>query len=143
VDEDSTAAPDLRRERWVLAVAAVTVVLVAAAAFVVVRRPSEPPTVSMPVTAYAKANEQKLLVQYDSALGQSVVSATADETGSTVTLHVVMTPFTNGGGSGAKGIAPVGSSVTSVELAAPLGDRTVVDEQGRPVLEVSTDQIYG
>ena len=136
--DQSSGTPDLTHERRVIAVVAAVVVAVLLLGLVLTHLDTTPGPVPVQPTAYARISETRLAVQFDSPQGQHLVSVTAEETRTAVIVRVLVTPYDPTGG---RGIAPIDPVTTTVDLAAPLGDRKVVDETGEVVPEQSRDDL--
>jgi len=119
-DEPETAPK--RRWRWVLAAVGVVIVLtagVAVYALVLIWSPKE-----SPITAYSVIDEATLYAYVETGSGESFAEAFAEETPTTVTLHVKnrQPPGTYSG--------PAWAAGERIALESPLGDRTVLNASG-------------
>jgi len=121
VTDEPEAAPK-RRWRWVLAVVGIVGVLivgVAVYALVLIWSPKE-----STITGYSVIDETTLYVYVDTGSGESFAGAFAEETPTTVTLHV---QYRQPPGTYSGPAWPAGEQIT---LESPLGDRTVLNASG-------------
>lgn len=109
---------------------AVVAVLIAGA--LVVRLRSDAGPQEAQITGFSRAGTTSLIVAYVRGDDQRLVRAYADETASTVTLHVLVSGDPS---QGASGTHPASYHSTTVALANPVGARTVVDTRGDAVVE--------
>ena len=122
---DEQQARPRRRWRWVLAVVGIVGVLILGAAvraLVLIWSPKE-----SPITGYSVIDETTLYAYVDTGSGESFAGAFAEETPTTVTLHVQYRQ-PPGGYSG-----PAWMAGERISLESPLGDRTVLNASGLPV----------
>lgn len=111
--------------RWALGGVGVVIVLilgVAAYALVLIWSPKE-----SQVTGYSVVDETTLYAYVETGSGESFAGAFAEETPTTVTLHVQYRQ-PPGGHSG-----PAWMVGERISLESPLGDRTVLDASGQPL----------
>lgn len=125
--------PDVSRERRIVVAGLIAIAVVAVVVALVMRRTPDPQEGVLPlrVTAYAQLSETRLLVEYVQISGRGPARVTVDETGSPVVLRAGL-PVAEAGATQRNWLAlgPLSSAVTVVDLAAPLGDRAVVDGSG-------------
>ncbi len=124
------AAHGVRRPRaWAVALGALGLVVVASLA-VVGWNGSRSETAQ--ITGYSRDSPTVVTVEYVRGPGQSIISATAEESTERIMLHVVLTADPLVGGSGTR---PAFYYSTTVSLTSPIGDRRVVDDRGDEVVE--------
>lgn len=146
--DDAAPVGDVRRERRIVIVVIMVVLVVAAVLTVLVRRTPAVQAAqwSLPVTAWAKVSETRLLVQYQLAAGSGPVTVVADESGAPVVVRVLKAASTPAPGDPQQavvGLAPLDLVVAEVDLAAPLGDRAVVGDEGHRLPERSPEELRG
>jgi hypothetical protein len=132
VDEEQEAAPN-RRLRWVLAVVGIVGVLVvgiAVYALVLIWSPKD-----SQITGYSVVDETTLYAYVEAGSGESFAGAFAEETPTTVTLHV---QYRQPPGTYSGPAWPAGEQIT---LESPLGDRTVLNASGGRLRQQPYDPI--
>ncbi|MFN8147853.1 MAG: hypothetical protein U0R76_10345 [Candidatus Nanopelagicales bacterium] len=134
----------MSRERRIVVAALVALAVVAVVVALVVRRTPDPQAGVLPlrVTAYAQLSETRLLVEYTQVAGRGPAQVTVDESGDPVVLRAGL-PVAEAGATQRNWLAlgPLSSAVAVVDLAAPLGDRPVVDGSGAPLPQQSEQEL--